>query len=381
MATVEHQAGSPAAARGATAHETSEDRETLSALYRMMVLIRRFEEKAEEMYTRAKIGGYCHLAIGEEATVVGAISVLDAADYLFASYRDHGVALARGAGPDAVMAELFGKEGGLAHGRGGSMHLIDVPRRFLGGYGIVGGQLPLAVGAALAIDYRDRHEAVLCLLGDGAVNIGSFHESLNLAAIWHLPVVFLVVNNQYGMGTSVALASAEPDLYKRAAAYRMHGERVDGMDLLAVRVAMARLLQQARDERRPGLLEAITYRYHGHSVADAGKLYRTAEEMASWLERDPIPAFRTVLEGRGAMTADEATRIDDEVEQAVQRAVDFANQSPDPDTATLYGNIYSPEATAQFERMRPGSPFGASLPTTATGNGPMRETRAPDGGN
>ena len=340
-----------------------EDRETLLGMYRLMVLIRHFEEKAEEMYTRAKIGGYCHLNIGEEATVVGMVSALEPKDYLFASYRDHGIALARGTEASAVMAELFGKEGGVAHGRGGSMHLLDVPRRFMGGYGIVTGQLPLAVGAALAIDYYDRREAVLCTLGDGAVNMGGFHESLNLAAVWHLPVVFVVVNNQYGMGTAVDQASAEPELYKRAASYRMQGERVDGMDVLAVRDATARLLRLAREERVPGLLETVTYRYHGHSVADAGKLYRTQEEIASWMKRDPIISFRATLEQRGMITDEDAARIDAEVTQQVQESVDFANASPDPELSTLYNNIYGPEAPAQFARMRPGGPFGEALPT------------------
>ncbi len=340
-----------------------EDRAAMLELYRRMALVRRFEEKAEEMYTRAKIGGYCHLNIGEEATVVGSMAALRPDDYLFASYRDHGFALARGTETGRVMAELFGREGGVAHGRGGSMHLLDIPRRFMGGYGIVTGQLPLAVGAALAIDYFDRKEAVLCLLGDGAVNMGAFHESLNIAAIWHLPVVFLVTNNQYGMGTSVEQASAEPDLYKRAAAYRMPGERVDGMDVLAVREATARLLLLAREERQPGLLETITYRFRGHSVADAGKLYRTPEEIASWRERDPIVLFERVLEDRGLMTAEDARRIEAEVEAEVQQSVEFADASPDPDIATLYDNIYGPTATAQFDRMAPGGPFGDALPT------------------
>ena len=340
-----------------------EDRATMLDLYRQMALIRRFEEKAEEMYTRAKIGGYCHLNIGEEATVAGSMAALQPDDYLFASYRDHGFALARGTETGPVMAELFGREGGVAHGRGGSMHLLDIPRRFMGGYGIVTGQLPLAVGAALAIDYFDRKEAVLCLLGDGAVNMGAFHESLNIAAIWRLPVVFLVTNNQYGMGTSVEQASAEPDLYKRAASYRMPGERADGMDVLAVREATARLMRLARDERQPGLLETITYRFRGHSVADAGKLYRTQEEVASWRERDPIVLFQRALEGRGLMTADDAQKIEAEVEAEVQRSVEFADASPNPDVATLYDNIYGPTATGQFDRMAPGGPFGDELPS------------------
>lgn len=339
-----------------------EDRETLLGLYQMMVFMRQFEERAEEMYTRAKIGGYCHLNIGEEATVAGMMSALQPEDYIFASYRDHGIALARGSDPGAVMAELFGREGGVAHGRGGSMHLLDVPRRFLGGYGIVAGQLPLAVGAAMAVDYLDRSEAVMCVLGEGAVNMGAFHESLNLAAVYKLPVVFVVTNNQYGMGTSVEQSSAEPEVYKRAAAYRMHGERVDGMDVLAVREAASRLLRMAREERTPCLLETITYRFRGHSVADAGKLYRTQEEIASWMERDPIVLFRQSLEEKGLIAASDVERIDAEVISTVQNAVDTANASPDPDPATLYENIYGPEAAEQFSRMGAGGPFGEALP-------------------
>src|SRR3954451_242842 len=226
-----------------TPPDTLLDKDTALRLFRMMALIRRFEERTEEQYTRARIGGYCHLAIGEEAATVGAIDPLREADYLFASYRDHGTAIAVGSPPAAVMAELFGKETGVARGYGGSMHLVDVDRHFLGGWGIVGGHLPIAVGAALALDYEETPGAVLCQLGDGATNTGAFHEALNLAAIWNLPIVFQVINNLYGMGTSVEQASAEPELYKRACAYRMHGERVDGNDVLAVREAAGRLVE------------------------------------------------------------------------------------------------------------------------------------------
>ena len=267
----------------------------------MMLLVRRFEERTEEQYTRARIGGYCHLAIGEEAANVGAIDCLVEGDYLFASYRDHAAALAIGSDPAAIMAELFGKRTGVAGGYGGSMHLVDVERHFLGGWGIVGGHLPIAVGAALALDYTDAPNAVLCQFGDGATNTGAFHEALNLAVIWDLPIVFQAINNLYGMGTSVEGASAEPELYKRAEAYRMLGERVDGNDLLAVREAAGRLLQRAREERKPALLETLSYRYRGHSVADAGKVYRSREEVESWRERDPIARFASRLEEQGIL--------------------------------------------------------------------------------
>jgi pyruvate dehydrogenase E1 component alpha subunit len=321
-------------------------------------LIRRFEERTEEQYTRNRIGGYCHLNIGEEATIAGTVTAMQAEDYLFASYRDHGVALAAGTPGPPIMAELFGKETGVAHGRGGSMHLLDVPRHFLGGWGIVGGQIPIAVGAALALDYEKRPGAVMCLFGDAAVNIGAFHESLNIAGIWHLPCVFVITNNQYGMGTSVEMASAEPELYRRASAYRMPGERVDGQDVLAVREATTRLLRLAREERQPSVLECMTYRYRGHSVADPGKVYRTAEEIESWRARDPIVLFGDQLREQGLLDDAAAKEIADEVEREVQAAVDFALQSPDPDPVDLYKHMYGAEAVEQFGRMAPGAPFG-----------------------
>lgn len=329
----------------------------LRRLYRLMVLIRRFEERTEEQYTRNRIGGYCHLNIGEEATVAGTISALTGDDYLFASYRDHGVALAVGSPPRAVMAELFGKETGVAHGRGGSMHMLDVQRHFLGGWGIVGGQMPVAIGAGLALDYEKRPGAVMCLTGDASVNIGAFHESLNIAGVWHLPCLFVITNNEYGMGTSVEMASAEPELDKRASAYRMPGERVDGQDVLAVRDAAARMLRLARDERQPSLLECMTYRYRGHSVADPGRSYRTQEEIDHWRERDPIVLFANRLREQGLLDDAAVKAIADEVEQEVQEAVDFALHSPDPDPADLYKHVYSESANEQFARMRPGAPF------------------------
>src|SRR4051812_31040234 len=272
--------------------------EVAERLLRKMLLIRRFEERTEEQYTRARIGGYCHLAIGEEAANVGAIEPMEPGDYVLASYRDHGTALAVGSEPHRVMAELFGKRTGVAGGFGGSMHLLDVERHFLGGWGIVGGQLPIAVGAALALDYTDAPNAVLCQFGDGATNTGAFHEALNLAVVWNLPIVFQAINNLYGMGTSVEGASAEPEIYRRAEAYRMVGERVDGNDLLAVREAAGRLLARAREERKPALLETMTYRYRGHSVADAGKVYRSKDEVDSWREKDPIVLFARTLESQ-----------------------------------------------------------------------------------
>jgi pyruvate dehydrogenase E1 component alpha subunit len=332
----------------------------LKRLYRLMLLIRRFEERTEEQYTRARIGGYCHLNIGEEATVVGVVAATTTDDYLFASYRDHGLALAGGSTAEGVMAELMGKETGVAHGRGGSMHLLDVKHHFLGGWGIVGGQLPIALGAALALDYEKRPGAVVCMLGDAAVNIGAFHESLNIAGVWQLPLVTVITNNQYGMGTSVEMASAEPELYKRASAYRMPSERVDGQDVLAVRDAMVRAMRLAREERQPCVVECMTYRYRGHSVADAAhaKLYRTQDEINEWMERDPLKLFAERLRKRGVLNDKSVKELADDVEREVQQAIDFSVNSPDPDPQALYVHMYGRAALEQFSRMQPGAPFG-----------------------
>jgi pyruvate dehydrogenase E1 component alpha subunit len=324
-----------------------------------MYLVRRFEERTEEQYTRARIGGYCHLCIGEEASHVGAIDQLGEGDYLFASYRDHGSALAVGSDPTAVMAELFGKATGVAGGYGGSMHLLDVDRRFYGGWGIVGGHLPIAVGAALALDQTETQGVVLCQLGDGATNIGAFHEALNLAAVWNLPIVFQIINNLYGMGTSVAQASAEPELFRRAAAYRMHGERVDGNDLGAVREAAGRLLRVARDERRPSVLECMTYRIRGHSVADAGKAYRTKDEIDEWRHRDPIERFGRASIEAGLLSEDEITQIRKEVADEISAAIREAAAAPEPDPAEIASNVYGdPHTEEQFHGMRVAGPFG-----------------------
>jgi pyruvate dehydrogenase E1 component alpha subunit len=327
----------------------------LQSLYEQMVLIRVFETESERQYKAAKIGGYCHLSSGQEAATVGVVHTMQPDDILVTGYRCHGFALARGVSPEAVMAELFGRADGCAHGRGGSMHLLDVDRGFYGGWGIVAGQLPVATGLALV--RRGKEQAVVCELGDGAINMGAWHESLNLAALWNLPVVFLIVNNGYGMGTSVARASAEPDLYRRASAFRMHGERVDGDDLEAVVEASGRLLKRAREEREPAVLEVVTYRYRGHSVADAGLAYRTKDEIVAKQANDPIARLRATLREHGC-TDDELDRVDREVDERVAAAVAFADASPEPDVGELARNVYAPGSGGQFARMRPGSPFG-----------------------
>lgn len=325
--------------------------------YRQMQLIRVFETEAERQYKAARIGGYCHLSSGQEATNVGVVQALQPDDLLVTGYRCHGFALARGVPPEAVMAELFGRRSGCAHGRGGSMHLLDVQRGLYGGWGIVAGQLPVATGLALGLVRQGRESAVLCELGDGAVNMGAWHESLNLAALWRLPVVFLVINNMYGMGTAVERASAEPEIHRRAASYRMPGERVDGNDLDAVVEAAGRLFKQAREERQPAVLEALTYRYRGHSVADAGLAYRTKEEIEEREAHDPILRVRRELLAQGVAEA-ELDAVDAEVADTVERARAYAEADPEPSVDELATGMYAPGSDEQFARMRPGSPFG-----------------------
>lgn len=318
--------------------------DVLRGYYRQMALVRAFELRAGEMYQRARIGGYCHLNLGEEPTVVGLMAALEPRDYLFTTYREHGYALARGLEPGRVMAELFGKTTGVSGGWGGSMHLFDAKARLLGGYGIVGGQLPPATGAALALTYRGEPgpdaEAVMCLLGDGTTNIGAFHESLNLAALWRLPIVYVVVNNRLGMGTPVERSSAEPELYKRGCSYRIPGERVDGNDVLAVRDAARAALHRARADRQPGLLETVSYRLRGHSVVDPAR-YRSREETERLRDLDPVPAFRAALLEAGVLDEAGAARIDEEADQQVTAAVTFAEQSPDPTPDQLFAHAYA----------------------------------------
>lgn len=337
----------------------NEPAEDLRGFYQQMTLVRSFELRASEMYARAKIGGYCHLNLGEEASVVGLSAALHAGDYLFASYRDHGYALARGMDPGRVMAELFGKTTGVSGGRGGSMHMFDPEARLLGGYGIVGGQIPPATGVALALTYRGdpgpEADAVMCLLGDGTTNIGAFHESLNLAGIWRLPIVYVIINNRLGMGTTVEQASAEPDLFKRGSAYRIPGFRVDGDDPLAVRDAARAALDQARLERQPVLVEATSYRLRGHSVVDPAR-YRSKEDTAAAQGADPVAAFRSRLVKANVFSVAEADAIDQAAEDTVSAAVAFADASADPDPKDLFAYVYA-SAVANAPTALPGDPI------------------------
>src|SRR3982751_6651421 len=256
-----------------------------------MMLIRRFEERAGEMYAKAKVGGFLHLAIGEEATIVGACRPMRDEDYLISTYRSHGHALARGANPDQVMAELFGREEGVSHGRGGSMHMFDLENRFMGGYGIVGGKPTLAAGMALASDYQALDEVTVCVFGDGAANQGTFGETLNLAALWKLPVVFMVTNNQFGMGTALERHTAQTDLHKRGEGFGVPGLRCDGMDVSDTYEVMQEAIEKVRSERTPILVEAVTYRFRGHSMADPEE-YRSKDQVEEWRKRDPINVFK-----------------------------------------------------------------------------------------
>ena len=318
------------------------NRAELMRLYRLMYYIRRFEERCQEMYTRAKIGGYCHLNIGEEATVVGGIAALHPNDYIYTSYREHGHAIARGVDPKAVMAELFGRETGTSHGRGGSMHLYDAERHFMGGYGIVGGHLPLAVGAGWAIKYEKRKDVVFCMFGDGATNIGAFHESLNFAAVFDLPVVWFCVNNKWGMGTSVERASAVPDMYRKACAYDMEAIQVDGMNVLEVLHKTGEIVEKTRKDSKPRFIEAVTYRFKGHSVVDPDK-YRDEKEKKEHLKSDPLTFFESELIAAKLAEADDFKKIKDEVEGEVQDVIDYADQSPNPDLKDLFKYVYAGE--------------------------------------
>jgi pyruvate dehydrogenase E1 component subunit alpha len=320
---------------------TQHSREELLGIHHLMLLNRRFEEKVGEMYTRAKVGGFLHLNIGEEATFVGAIKALQPGDYVYSTYREHGHAISHGVDPKRVMAELFGRVDGTSGGRGGSMHLFDPDKRFMGGYAIVAGSIALAVGTALAIQYREGSEIVMSMFGDGATNNGTFHESLNLAKVWNLPVLFLCGNNQYGMGSAVDRVSAVHDMYRKAAAYDIPAERVDGMDVIAVLDAARKAADHIRRKRTPYFLEAVTYRYRGHSMADP-QVYRTKEEVEEWRKRDAIEGFRHRLREAGLATEQDFAEHERDVERIVQEAVDFADASPEPDPERdLLANVYS----------------------------------------
>jgi pyruvate dehydrogenase E1 component alpha subunit len=317
------------------------DADTAKRLLHQMMLIRRFEEKAAENYALGKIGGFLHLSIGEEAVAAGVTSMLRPDDYAISTYREHGHCLVKGSDPRRMMAELFGRRDGLSKGKGGSMHLFDKSTNFLGGHAIVGAHLPLAAGVGFAIKYRGGDQVIVCYFGDGAVPEGEFHESLNLAALWKLPVLFLCENNRYAMGTSLERALAEQEIWKFGRSYNIPCEPVDGMDVLAVREVVGRAVARARADRTPSLIEARTYRFRGHSMRDpAGAVYRTKEEVEREKLRDPIVLLRERALAANVITAEDVKTIEKDVNDLVDEAVAFADASPEPDLDELYTDIF-----------------------------------------
>lgn len=332
----------------ATARSTKAPDAATQALHRsylrQMLLIRRFEEKAGEAYSLGKIGGFCHLYIGQEAVAVGVMAALRPDDHVISAYREHGHALARGLTSRAVMAELFGKATGSSAGKGGSMHIFDAAAGFLGGHGIVGSHIPLAAGVAFAHKYRGGDQLCVCFFGEAAANIGAFHETLNMASLWDLPAIFIVENNGYGMGTAVSRAAAVTNLSVRGNAYDMPAEQVDGQNVLTVREAMDRAVTRARAESKPTLLEIKTYRYVGHSMSDAAHgTYRTKDEVDEYRRRDPIAVLADLMKAGGYWDDGRHDALVTEVQAEVEDAVTFADASPDPDPSALYTDVYAPE--------------------------------------
>jgi pyruvate dehydrogenase E1 component alpha subunit len=314
-------------------------KDELVRYYRMMLLIRRFEERAGQLYGMGLIGGFCHLYIGQEAVVIGMQAALKPGDSVITAYRDHGHMLACEMDPDGVMAELTGRKGGYSKGKGGSMHMFSVEKGFYGGHGIVGAQVPLGTGIAFAHKYKDDGGVCITYLGDGAANQGQVYESFNMAELWRLPVVYVIENNKYGMGTSIERASASTEFYNRGSAYGIPGERIDGMDVLAVKAAGLKAVEFARSGKGPYILEALTYRYRGHSMSDPAK-YRTKEEVEEVRKKnDPIDRLREELIAKGVLDDARLKEVDREVRDIVVRAAEFAQQSPEPDPAELYTDV------------------------------------------
>ena len=317
------------------------DRAQVAEYYRKMLLIRRFEEASARLYMQSLIRGFLHLYIGEEAVAVGAITALEPQDYIITHYRDHGHALARGMDPKACMAELCGRSTGTSGGKGGSMHLFDAELHFMGGHAIVGGQMPIGVGIGLGIKMKKQNAAVMVFFGDGAVNEGEFHESLNLASLWKLPVVFFLENNLYGMGTHVERThAAGRDIFNSAEYYKIPAMQIDGMDIMEVREATTEALRRVRAGNGPVFLEAMTYRYRGHSMADPVH-YRENSEVEEWRINDPIDRFKSFVLDEGLITLAEIEQIDGSVNQEIDEAVQFARESPFPELDSIYDNVYS----------------------------------------
>jgi pyruvate dehydrogenase E1 component alpha subunit len=310
-------------------------KDLLLTMHRKMYLIRRFEERTDQAYKQQKIAGFCHLYIGQEAVAVGTNEALRPDDYMLSGYRDHGQPLARGSDAGMVMAELFGRGTGYSKGKGGSMHMFDIEHHFYGGYGIVGGQIPLAAGMAFASRYRNEDRVTVCYFGDAAANQGAFHETFNMAAKWKLPVIYICENNRYGMGTAIGRVSAEPEIYKRAAAYKMRGEAVDGMDCLKMYEAVKDAVEYCRAGNGPVLMEANTYRFRGHSVVDPA-VYRSKDEVEHERKNDPIPKLKEYAIKNKIATEAEFDAIDEEIKAQVDAAVKFADESPEPSLEELW---------------------------------------------
>jgi len=310
--------------------------------YKQMLFVRHFEEKCMHAYRAGKVGGYLHLYIGQEATGVGWMSVLRPDDLVIGAYRIHGFALLRGSDPGRVMAELMGKQTGLAHGKGGSMHLYDIEHGFYGGWGIVGGHIPLGVGLAFAAKYHKSDQVVTCWLGDGAANAGVFLESLNMASLWDLPIIFIIENNQFAMGTRLEYHAADPDLHKRAEGFDMKHEQVDGMDVVQVRNDAERIVNWVRENQKPYLVEIMNYRFVGHGAADnSQELYRTNEEVEDWRKRDPLHLLRQQLLKDKHATEQDLERWDIEEQKRVDDAYEFADASPAPGPEQVYTDVYT----------------------------------------
>mgnify|MGYP002379619314 CR=1 FL=1 len=316
------------------------DKKLLREMLYQMVLGRVFEEKAAEVYRMGKIGGFCHLYIGQEAIAIGSMMALNPDDMVITSYRDHVQAMVKGIKPEAVMAELYGKEGGCVKGKGGSMHMFSREHEFYGGHGIVGGQIGVGTGMAYAAKYKESGQVTLCFFGEAAVNQGIFHESLNMAQLWKLPIIYICENNQYGMGTSQERAMSSRNIAKKAESYEMANEFVDGMDVMAVRDATLRAIKRAREESLPTLMEVRSYRYMGHSMSDPGN-YRTREEIAKYQERDPIVLFQDSLKTAKVFTDKDFEAIRQEAIEATKKAIEFAEESPYPSESELTTDVYA----------------------------------------
>ena len=344
MATKEKSQTKSATSPNGARKMAEPDREMLHHMLEQMLIGRRLEEKCAEAYALGKIGGFCHLYIGQEAVAIGAFAALRPDDYVITAYRDHVQALAKGMSPRKIMAELYGRMDGASKGKGGSMHLYSAEHNFMGGWGIVGGQVPLAVGFGFAAKYRKEDRVTLCFMGEAAVNQGAFHESLNMAALWKLPVIFIVENNRFGMGTAWERASSLYDISQKAHAYDMPSAVADGMNVLDMRAKVLEAVERARKDGKPTLIEARCHRFMGHSMSDpVHGVYRTKEEVEEAKQRDPIRIYIDYLKENNVITDDEVKALDQRAHEIVDDAAEFAEKSPEPGMEELYTDVYANE--------------------------------------